>query len=350
MTYADVDYRKDTSGPVILFIGGMFGGRWAALGSPDALAQHHKLRLIVVDKPGLGGSGSVPLEYRIENWLDIAPALLAHLEVSHVVLMSHSNGAIYLLNTVMKHRNLLHPVCPSVVLLAPWIHPAHSSKMSYLTRIPSSLIRNWASVAKALLPSLNATLTFSTGVVSSLKKINDDTCVPKEMPGVSDEMRALLPELAKLVLRNLFSEKVSGGSDEAMICVKRGGKKDASWGLFEDYDEAAMKIMVQESGRPTRIPSTASIETTPRKLNVKAFYGEADAMIGIKGGEWFDYCWKQNGASDSVDFESTFVPGVTHEGIADPEKAILHNVLRDIVDNWNNAPLCRASDLRVCGT
>ena len=167
------------------------------------------------------------------------------------------------------------------------------------------------------------------------------------MPGVSDEMRALLPVLAKMVFRHLFSEKVSGGSDEAMICIKRGQSKGASWGLFEDYDEAAMKIMAQESRRSPGITST---ETAPRKLKVKAIYGESDAMIGVKGGEWFDYCWKQNGISDSIDFESDFVPGATHEGIADPGKAILHNVLRDIVDNWNSALLRRASDLCGSGT
>ena len=349
VTYSDVDYRRDDTGPVILLIGGMFGGRWITLGSPDALAKHHKLRLIVPDKPGLGGSEAVPLEYRIENWLDIAPALLAHLAVPHVVLMSHSNGAIYLLNTVIKHRNLLHPVCPSVVLLSPWVHPTHSSKMRYLTWIPNPLYRNWASVAKTVLPKVNETLNFSTGIASSLKK-TVDTCEPKETPGVSDEIRCILPELTKVFPRNLFSENVSGGSDEAMICLKRGGKEGPSWGLFEDYDEAAMKITTQESRKPPETPSTAATEIVPRKLHVKAVYGESDAMIGIKGGQWFDYCWKQQGISDSVDFESTFVPGLTHEGIADPEKAILHNVLRNIVDNWNSAPLCRANDLRGSGT
>ena len=164
VTYADVDYRENEDGPVILLIGGMFGGRWITLGSPDALAEHHKLRLIVVDKPGLGDSGSVPLDFRIENWLDIAPALLAHLAVPHVVLMSHSNGAIYLLNTVIKHRTLLHPLCPSVVLLAPWVHPVHSSKMRYLTWIPLSLYRKWDSVAKTVLPISMKHLTLATAL------------------------------------------------------------------------------------------------------------------------------------------------------------------------------------------
>ena len=347
VTFADVDYREDPLGPVVLFCGGMFGGRWAILGSPNALAQHHKLRLIAPDKPGLGGTGRVPLEYRIENWLDIVPALLAHLSVPHVVLMSHSNGAIYLLNTVLRHRNLLHPTHPSVVCLAPWVNPAHSSSMRYLNWIPNSLYKKWAAIAKVLVPNINDTLAFSTGVVSSVKKATDTTPKPKKFAGVSDEICALLPELEKMFLRNLFSEHVSGGSDEAMICVKRGVSNGSSWGLFEDYDEAAMQIATQESRRQPEEPLTTPIQAAPRKLRVRAFYGESDALIGIRGGEWFDYCWNQKGIADSIDFESRFIPGVTHDGIADPEKAVLHNVLRDIVDDWNSAPPCRASGTTV---
>ena len=345
MTFADVDYRDDPYGPVILFCGGMFGGRWAILGSPDALAQHHKVRLIMLDKPGLGGTGRVPLEHRIENWLDIVPGLLAHCRVSHVVLMSHSNGAIYLLNTVLRHRHLLHPTHPSLVFLAPWVHPAHSSSMRYLNWLPSTCYRNWAAIAKALVPRINDTLVFSTGIVSSARNATGTTPVLERFLGVSDERRALFPELEKTLSRNLFSEHVSGGSDEAMICAKRGVYKGPCWGLFEDYDEAAMQIVAQESRRRLAEPLTLPAQEAPRKLRIRAFYGDSDAMIGIKGGEWFNHCWNQKGVAESVDFEGEFISGVTHEGIAHPKKAVLHNVLRDIVDDWKSAPPCRASEI-----
>ena len=45
------------------------GGRYMALGSTDALARYYKLRLIIVDKCGSGGTADVPLEYRIQSWL-----------------------------------------------------------------------------------------------------------------------------------------------------------------------------------------------------------------------------------------------------------------------------------------
>ena len=48
---------------------------------------------------------------------EIVPALLDHLRVKHVTLVSHSAGTIYLLNTVLHHRHVLHPRKPYVALL-----------------------------------------------------------------------------------------------------------------------------------------------------------------------------------------------------------------------------------------
>jgi hypothetical protein len=81
VTYSDFDYREDIfsedgvilrkarDGPVLLFIGGMYGGRYMAAGAPDALVEANKSRLVVVDKFGMGGTGRVGLEHRINAWL-----------------------------------------------------------------------------------------------------------------------------------------------------------------------------------------------------------------------------------------------------------------------------------------
>ena len=50
------------------------------MGSRDALAKKHELRLIVPDKFGVGGTGNVPLEHRIDSWLGVFSPLLPNLE------------------------------------------------------------------------------------------------------------------------------------------------------------------------------------------------------------------------------------------------------------------------------
>lgn len=64
------DGRKDEclDQPVVLFCGGMFGGRYQAM-STATLAEEYGIRLIIVDRPGIGGSEKVPLKQRLQTWL-----------------------------------------------------------------------------------------------------------------------------------------------------------------------------------------------------------------------------------------------------------------------------------------
>ena len=63
-------------------------------------------------RPDMGGSTGVPLQDRIKVWLETVPALLKHLDVEYVSLLSHSAGTMYGLNTLYYLRHLLHPVHP----------------------------------------------------------------------------------------------------------------------------------------------------------------------------------------------------------------------------------------------
>lgn len=65
----------------------------------------------------MGNSTNTPLDQRVPVWLEIVPRLLAHLGIEHVALISHSAGAIYLLNTLYHCRGILHPERPYVALL-----------------------------------------------------------------------------------------------------------------------------------------------------------------------------------------------------------------------------------------
>lgn len=65
----------------------------------------------------MGHSTEVPLSVRVSTWVRTVPLLLAHLDIKHVALVSHSAGAMYLLNTLHHHRDILHPDQPFVALL-----------------------------------------------------------------------------------------------------------------------------------------------------------------------------------------------------------------------------------------
>ena len=66
---------------------------------------------------GIGQSTNVPIEQRISSWVEVVPKLLAHLEIPHVALASHSAGTLYLLNTLYSCRQILSPTRPYAALM-----------------------------------------------------------------------------------------------------------------------------------------------------------------------------------------------------------------------------------------
>lgn len=124
VSYADVGQLPDESSaasvaadhPTILFIPGMFGSRFLGL-TLHTIAEKRGVRVLIVDRPGMGRSTSVPLAQRVSVWVELVPYLLQHLGIKYVSLVSHSAGTSYLFNTLHDYRNLLHPDRPFVALL-----------------------------------------------------------------------------------------------------------------------------------------------------------------------------------------------------------------------------------------
>ena len=137
-------------------------------------AQKLGIRILAVDRPGLGGTPNVDLECRIQTWLEIVPALLSHLKLQHVALVSHSAGTIYLINTLLHLRHVLHPSQPYVAMVAPWVHHSNSSSllMSLTNMAPCSTIGNFHSLSSflmtSIMPSVGPMFHFSGNMASRI--------------------------------------------------------------------------------------------------------------------------------------------------------------------------------------
>jgi pimeloyl-ACP methyl ester carboxylesterase len=102
LTYALIGSNDaaPTRSRTLLFLPGMFASRY--LGIPlHILAERAGVRILVVDRFGMGGSGDVPLSRRISTWCDVIPRLLEHLGIESVGLVAHSAGTIYTLNMLV---------------------------------------------------------------------------------------------------------------------------------------------------------------------------------------------------------------------------------------------------------
>lgn len=132
VTFSTTTNFDNVALPPILFIGPMFGSRYMSLHF-DKLARDCGVRAICVDRyvvfadceedeadqsrPALGGSTPVDLAIRMQVWLETVPALLEHLKVEHVSIMTHSAGTIYTLNTLFYQRAILDPTAPYVAFM-----------------------------------------------------------------------------------------------------------------------------------------------------------------------------------------------------------------------------------------
>jgi hypothetical protein len=66
ITYADYGYNGE-DGNTFMFFGPLLGSRLLHI-SQDSIAKKHKIRVLAVDRPGIGGTESVKLDCRMLIW------------------------------------------------------------------------------------------------------------------------------------------------------------------------------------------------------------------------------------------------------------------------------------------
>ena len=96
----------------------------------DDLATTLQLRLITLDRPGVGGSEPYPAADKSGplNWPDDVLAVCDYLDIAEFGLVAHSAGAIYALATALV---LPHMIKGKVHLMAPWIPPSQLEVISH---------------------------------------------------------------------------------------------------------------------------------------------------------------------------------------------------------------------------
>ncbi|KXL48046.1 hypothetical protein M433DRAFT_153095 [Acidomyces richmondensis BFW] len=136
----------------------------------DELATTLRLRLITVDRPGVGGSEPYPPSDRSGplSWPDDVLAICQQLGISEFSLLAHSAGAIYALATALI---LPHLVKGKVHLLAPWIPPSQLETVRTTSTSPAVPLPRSQRILRVLPSSFlkAANSSFMTATSSSLK-------------------------------------------------------------------------------------------------------------------------------------------------------------------------------------
>ncbi|KGO43176.1 hypothetical protein PEXP_029230 [Penicillium expansum] len=312
VTYGDYGREPDKNGttPTILFMPGMVSSRYLGI-CAHTIAEKWGVRVLVVDRPGMGNSTNVPLAQRVSTWIETVPRLLAHVGIQHVSLVSHSSGTMYLLNTLYHCRDILCPEKPMATMLAPWVDPAKSGMTSLrmaqyipapafklLHHIPRLFLANDGS-ATATSGAIIASLTASFPSKSGDNQAKNSLYIAQNYELDVDQQK----EISSSMMQGMFKEETVGSNSEALLCLR---KEPNIWGQCEDYEVFVREVVERERAR----------DGAP--LKVYAFFAESDSLIGKKGQAYVEKCWHQVNDGDSrgvVEFDSRVVLGTDHDSL-----------------------------------
>lgn len=116
VSYAEVGHLKGH--PVLFFLG--LGCVRYLIALFDDIARAFNLRLICIDRWGLGKTDQVPQDQRdVKEWAKIVRKVLDGMGVDKVQVVAHSAGAPYALASVMEMNERVRG---KVHLLAPWVN------------------------------------------------------------------------------------------------------------------------------------------------------------------------------------------------------------------------------------
>ncbi len=142
---------------------------------------------------------------------------------------------------------------------------------------------------------------------------------PAERYGVDGETAKAIDELS---MKFRFAEDITGVNDEAKLCLRKC--EDADWGEAQDYAACIRSIAQNERTLQQQNPGGA-------KLKVEAFFSGSDIMIGKRGQEYFEQCWRQDVCKESLDFATKTYPNTNHDSvIMDYKKGALRDVFEKV--------------------
>jgi pimeloyl-ACP methyl ester carboxylesterase len=111
------DVGLSSGRPVLLYLG--LGCVRYIIGLYDEMAEALGIRLLCVDRWGLGRTTDVPSEKRgMLEWAGVVEEVMDHLGIDDFGVIAHSAGAPYALASALKLSDRIHG---SVHLLAPWV-------------------------------------------------------------------------------------------------------------------------------------------------------------------------------------------------------------------------------------
>ncbi|KAJ6599683.1 hypothetical protein DFH09DRAFT_1503758 [Mycena vulgaris] len=298
VTYALSYTPPDAAWPVLVFFNGLGGHRLVAA-MIEGIARTHRVQVLVLDKPGSGGSARdtpLPLALRT-RWMHAALlAVLSHTHTQRFAVTSHSNGLFYALYTLLHLPPTL--TVTSWTLHGPFVPPSISGSagLRLAAALPAPLPNAFGALMQ-LVPPLARAASWSGGLLSASAGLLSSAGMGGEMLD-EEEREARKPAhqrgymhrhlsgacRAEIMRRAMAESRVAMGQ-EALFCLHGGDtvvpnvglEEDSIWGLGAAPSDAA--VLDTAFARLAQLhPDNA--------LRMRVVYGKADGMVPPQGRAW----------------------------------------------------------------
>ncbi|EGU13476.1 RINT-1 family protein [Rhodotorula toruloides ATCC 204091] len=316
--------------PTVVWLNGMGGHRLAAV-LLDGLFATKGVRLVTLDRPSGGKSTPVPLADRVQASHEAFLAILAELDIKRFSILSHSNGLIYTLFTLLNLPSdltvlswtLSSPYVPpwlsgsQLLSLARWVPSPLTSRLGTLlgglqkvaepvmrsAGWSSGVVKDWSSAFVSMgtsVPSEPAAAGQApngngTGEVDESQIEPELLPPPKQLAGFR-RLNARRPPHKKLfggefIPPGMFNEgmkmAVSEGLDamglEAMVCLRQGDGARWGWGEPEEGASEVREEVEAKLYERGFAALKAQLTKTGRQVEMSVWYGEDDALVPAKG-------------------------------------------------------------------
>ncbi|KDN35853.1 alpha/beta-hydrolase [Tilletiaria anomala UBC 951] len=135
VSLADVGDREGL--PVFVYLG--LGAVRYLVGLYDEMAQAMGLRLICVDRWGLGKTDEAPPSKRgVLDWASVVAEVADRLGIGSFSVLAHSAGAPFAMATALMHANRIRG---PIHLLAPWVSSSVETSYNWLKYVPDRIIK-----------------------------------------------------------------------------------------------------------------------------------------------------------------------------------------------------------------
>jgi len=307
-TVSFADVGDENGHPVFVFLG--LGAVRYLVALYDEMASVLKLRLICIDRWGLGKTDDLSAEQRgVLEWSNVVAEVADRLGVRRFSVLAHSAGAPYAMATCLVHE---HRIAGPVHLLAPWVSPTIESGYKWLKYIPDGIIKtaqaaDWKMQAWKLGVSKAPTLVFpkeeegeeeksslkdagrSDQRWSSTMNSNFDFLPPLTLQSFDNE-----PLTATPTQSSSYNKRVARPAPLNLELDRHDHQFEDEWSATTDtFSTSAMGSSPPTSTAPTfsgaessltSRDSLVSLPSLPSNASLKSTSTSQDSLRGMKGG------------------------------------------------------------------